>query len=166
MISIKKQLRFVFGLICVTTLTGCHTTECKLASKENPYTKIIIPKKEITNVSFLESVDCLIGIHRELYQKHMDTHHNHKSCGGFPGLHLMVSSLSEEGKKKKESFHFENITMADAFEEVANKFGMKVMYKDGAFASGYVIFEDPNYNPESAFRPVTNQDDPFAEANE
>jgi hypothetical protein len=130
--------------------------------KEAPYAKVIMPTTEMTNVSFLEAFDRLVDTHRTLYQKHMESHDSHKSCGGFPGLHFIVRPLSNEAKNKRRSFLFEGASIAEAFEEVASKFGVKLLYEGGAFADGYVIFEDPTYNPElepaSAF-----SDDPFAE---
>jgi len=160
--SIKQQIVLIIGLLCITTSIGCHATKVKLSCKENPYAKVIMPATEMTNVTFLDAVDRLVVIHKDLYRKHMESHDDHKSCGGFPGLHLIVGPLSKETKGKRMSFLLEDATMAEAFEEIARKFGVRLQHEDGAFADGYVMFKDPTYSPElepaSAF-----SDDPFAE---
>lgn len=162
--SVKQQICFVLGLLCITTSIGCHATKVKLSCKEDPYAKIIVPTTEMANVTFLDAVDRLVVIHKNLRQRHMESHDDHKSCGGFPGLHLIVGPLSKETRGKRMSFLLEDVTMAEAFEEIASTFGLQLQYKDGAFANGYVIFEDPNYIPEPD--PVSgSSDDPFAEAN-
>ena len=120
-----------------------------------------MPTTEMTNVTFLEAIDRLVAIHRDLRQKHMESHDDHKWCGGFPGLHFIVRPLSNEANNRRWSFRFENASMAEAFEAVACKFGLKLSYEEGAFADGYAIFEDPNYDtePMPALGP---SDDPFA----
>lgn len=162
MISKKRQVLFIIGCFILATITGCHGTKSNLAYKENPYDNVIMPKIELTDITFLETVDRLVYIHKKLVHEHMESQNSHDSSGGFPGLHSIVKDLPKEIWKKKKSFQFDGTTMAEAFEDVANKFGIKVLYEDGAFASGYVIFEDPFYIPEP--EPISgSSDDPFAE---
>ena len=160
----KQQVVLIIGLLCIITSIGCQATKVKSSCKETPYAKISVPRTEMSNVTFLDAVDRLCEIHRNLYQKHMESHDDHKSCVGFPGLHLIVRSLSKKTKEMRMSFLFDGVSMAEAFEDVASKFGVRVLYEDGAFASCNVVFDDPNDIPE--FKPISgSSDDPFAEAN-